>query len=66
MAGVPDDSERAGLGSDDRQRQSPCGYVLTAEKTSVKGVLLLAEADAKKGDGSQINDDDKTVEPVES
>ena len=64
--GGADDCEHAGLGSDDRQRQSPCGYVLAAEKISVKGVLLLAEADAKKGDGSQINDDNKTVEPVES
>src|SRR5512147_2537198 len=65
-AGNADDSQRAGFGGHDGERDRPPRHVAVGEEVVAQRALPLAEADAKGGDPRQVHRDDNQVQPIQS
>ena len=56
-----DDSQRAGLGGNDGQRNRPPGNVTSRQEVVAQRALAFAEAHAEQGDPDQIDGNDREV-----
>ena len=65
-SGNADDSEDAGLGSNNGKRDRPPGNVSSCEKVVAQRTLSLAEPQPEQGDPYQIQRDNREIEFVEA
>ncbi len=65
-AGNADDGQRAGLGCNNRQRDSPPRDTPPGEKIVPQGPLLLAEAEPEQRDSSQVQRDNREIKMVQT
>ncbi len=66
QTGNTDDGERAGFRRDDRKRNRPPGNVPVGQKIVAQGALLLAKAQSKQSDPSQVKRDDGEIKLVQN
>jgi len=64
--GDADDGERAGLGGDNGERDSPPGNVTVSQEIVAQAALRFAEAQSEERDRGQIERDDRQVKRVEA
>src|SRR5256885_1528484 len=65
-AGDTDDSQRAGFGGDDGDRNRPPRDVTSSKEVVAKGALSFAEAQAKQSDADEVNGNDREVEALQA
>ena len=66
QTGDTDDRQRAGFSCNDGESDGPPGNIAARKKVIAQRALLLAEAQAEKGDARQIESDDRKIEFVQA